>query len=486
MAKKKNEKTSKVAESNNSDGVLSPEIGVETTNVRPPTPTEDPVAEVKDSTDEVHQVAMTDSAVNDNQQTSEAADGGESTNTLPSNSTVETTNFRPLTATQKLVADLKELAKDDRDRSFDIGDLVEVATSKHKMKVGDLVDAVGLSRQRLCDCRMTAVAFRAKSRRNDVPFHFFTLAARASKKFGIEADKAIETVYQQKLQSVREVSRHFAKMGQKKETGKALANAALLVASNGELLDRCHHDDFRTVSSNIQMKVIRVMVRDVSSSGIGFTCHEKLTVGLEMNLCLPDYDSATVEVPTRIVNCTQVSQDMYLVGGRFNSELTPVVETDQRNLGEVDSQGMNLSQLLYISDATASMSQAELSRLIAKCRRNNCAAEATGLLVYSAGHFIQLLEGNWSTIAKLYSFISSDPRHYNVRQLYFGPSDRRLFPKWEMGLLDCSCVSRLDRASLLEGIDLLKTRPDATTILHVFRRFSLQLPKPNIQTAQAA
>src|SRR5687767_13938473 len=93
------------------------------------------------------------------------------------------TNARHEPAVQKLVAELKELAKDEKNRGFEIGDLVETATTKHKVRVEDLVKEAGLSRSRLCDCRMTAVAFRGKSRRKEVAFHFFTLAARAAKKF---------------------------------------------------------------------------------------------------------------------------------------------------------------------------------------------------------------------------------------------------------------------------------------------------------------
>src|SRR5206468_9606920 len=110
----------------------------------------------------------------------------------------EATNARHQTEAEKLVAELKELAQDEKKRGFDIGDLVEKATTKHKLRVEDLVKEVGLSRTRLCDCRMTAVAFGSKSRRKDVPFHLYTLAARAAKKFGTTPDEALQTVIEKK------------------------------------------------------------------------------------------------------------------------------------------------------------------------------------------------------------------------------------------------------------------------------------------------
>jgi DNA modification methylase len=179
----------------------------------------------------------------------------------------DVTNARHQLAVQKLVAELKELAKDEKNRGFEIGDLVETATTKHKMRVQDLVKEVGLSRSRLCDCRMTAVAFRGKSRRKDVPFHFFTLAARAAKKFDMDVDETLDTVIAKRLQSTREASKHFAQLGRQKQNGKALEGAALLVAKHGDLLDRCHHDDFRNVITRLDPGSIKLVVADPPYDG---------------------------------------------------------------------------------------------------------------------------------------------------------------------------------------------------------------------------
>jgi DNA modification methylase len=179
----------------------------------------------------------------------------------------ETTNARHQSEVQKLVAELKKLAKDDADRGFEIGDLVEKATTKHKLRVEDLVKEVGLSRQRLCDCRMTARAFRGKARRKGVAFHFFTLAARAAKKAGMDPDEALETIVRQGLQSTRQASKHFAKMKRELDNGKALENAALLVAKHGDLLDRCHHDDFRNVVARLEPASVKLVIADPSYDG---------------------------------------------------------------------------------------------------------------------------------------------------------------------------------------------------------------------------
>lgn len=179
----------------------------------------------------------------------------------------EMTNVRHQPAVQKLVAELKELAQDDKNRGFEIGDLVETATTKHKLLVADLVKEVGLSRQRLCDCRITAVAFRGKSRNRPVPFHFFTLAARTAKKFKMEPEKALETVAQQEPQSTREASSCFADLRRRQQNGQALEHAGLLVAQHGDLLDRCHHDDFRAVVSRLEPASVKLVIADPSYDG---------------------------------------------------------------------------------------------------------------------------------------------------------------------------------------------------------------------------
>jgi DNA modification methylase len=175
----------------------------------------------------------------------------------------ETTNVRRAEA-EKLVAELKTLAQDDKNRGFEIGDLVEKATAECGLKVSELVEKVGLSRQRLCDCRITAVAFAQKSRTKDIPFHFFTQAARAAKKFEMTADAALNIIKKAGLQSTREVSNHFAALGRAKDNADALSKAGLLIAQNGDLLDRCHHADFRDVLPRLGDGTVKLVLADPS------------------------------------------------------------------------------------------------------------------------------------------------------------------------------------------------------------------------------
>lgn len=168
---------------------------------------------------------------------------------------------------ERLVAELKTLAQDDKNRGFEIGKLVERATNDCGLKVSELVKQVGLSRTRLCDCRITAVAFPNQSQSKDIPFHFFTQAARAAKKFDMTPDGALKVIKKGGFQSTREVSRHFGELGRRKDEGEALTKAALLLAQNGELLNRCHHSDFREVLPRLSDGSVNLVIADPPYDG---------------------------------------------------------------------------------------------------------------------------------------------------------------------------------------------------------------------------
>jgi len=169
--------------------------------------------------------------------------------------------------TQKLLDELKQLSQDDQRHNFAIGDKVEELTSKHRLAVKVLVKTVGLSRQRLCDCRVTAKAFDTGSRRRDVPFHFFTLAARAAHHFGVEPIEALNMVYEKGLTNTRDVSSFFADLKRQRENREALQMAATLVAKHGELLGRCHHADFRDVVARLEAGSVKLAIADPSYDG---------------------------------------------------------------------------------------------------------------------------------------------------------------------------------------------------------------------------
>jgi CheY-like chemotaxis protein len=104
--------------------------------------------------------------------------------------------------------------------------------------------------------------------------------------------------------------------------------------------------------------------------------------------------------------------------------------------------GGALHHLVYQSRATAPLGEAALARLLAQSRAHNAAHGLTGVLLYSDGRFVQLLEGAPGAVGAVFARIARDPRHTGVVTLADGPADHRLFGEWSMA------YRAVDRAAL--------------------------------------
>lgn len=92
-----------------------------------------------------------------------------------------------------------------------------------------------------------------------------------------------------------------------------------------------------------------------------------------------------------------------------------------------------LHHLVYQSRATAPLTEAELARLLAQSRAHNAANGLTGILYYSRGNIVQLLEGSKAHVHAVFGRIARDPRHTSIVTLADGPTSQRLFDQWSMG-----------------------------------------------------
>lgn len=106
-----------------------------------------------------------------------------------------------------------------------------------------------------------------------------------------------------------------------------------------------------------------------------------------------------------------------------------------------------LVRLMYASRAAASVDQEELVAILRKSKANNPALGVTGVLCYSEGVFLQVLEGGRSAVNRLYNRIASDPRHTQVELLSYAEIGERRFAGWSMGQVD---MARLNPALLLK------------------------------------
>ncbi|RPD44156.1 BLUF domain-containing protein [Hymenobacter sediminis] len=91
-----------------------------------------------------------------------------------------------------------------------------------------------------------------------------------------------------------------------------------------------------------------------------------------------------------------------------------------------------MHQILYLSTLSREISEADLLALLAQSRDYNRQHTITGLLLHGQGHFMQLLEGEASTVQALYARIQADTRHEQVTTLRAHEGGQRCFPAWAM------------------------------------------------------
>lgn len=93
----------------------------------------------------------------------------------------------------------------------------------------------------------------------------------------------------------------------------------------------------------------------------------------------------------------------------------------------------NLLRLIYTSQAAVPFDAGAVESLLVKARRSNCDNGITGVLSFSHGHFLQVLEGPETEVLPLYARILRDRRHRECVIISIQLVRLRLFPNWNMG-----------------------------------------------------
>ncbi len=106
-----------------------------------------------------------------------------------------------------------------------------------------------------------------------------------------------------------------------------------------------------------------------------------------------------------------------------------------------------MKYLLYLSSAVNLMTTDQLIDILKIARRNNSARNVTGMLLYSEGSFIQVLEGESEDVDATFAKIQNDGRHKGILKLIEKPIDQRNFADWSMGFAEIST----DKAKEIEG-----------------------------------
>lgn len=96
-----------------------------------------------------------------------------------------------------------------------------------------------------------------------------------------------------------------------------------------------------------------------------------------------------------------------------------------------------IASLVYLSHAGEEFRKRDSrQQLKIRAQSENMKHEITGLLIYSEGVFLQIIEGTNAAIDSLYAKISRDPRHSELDLLTRTVSATRMFSKWSMGIVE--------------------------------------------------
>jgi hypothetical protein len=107
-----------------------------------------------------------------------------------------------------------------------------------------------------------------------------------------------------------------------------------------------------------------------------------------------------------------------------------------------------LTHLIYTSAAAASLDVEQLKEILELARARNAERSVTGMLLYTAGTFFQVLEGDEETLKGLFASIVVDSRHKRVTKIIDEPIAQRDFGDWTMGFAE----AELSELSSMEGL----------------------------------
>lgn len=96
-------------------------------------------------------------------------------------------------------------------------------------------------------------------------------------------------------------------------------------------------------------------------------------------------------------------------------------------------------RLIYKSESVDILDWEQVRDILNHSEQNSEHAGITGTLLATEHHFLQVIEGKYEEVNKLFMTITHDKRHTNIQLISFDLIDSRLFAGWGMkglGLFD--------------------------------------------------
>lgn len=126
--------------------------------------------------------------------------------------------------------------------------------------------------------------------------------------------------------------------------------------------------------------------------------------------------------------------------------------------------------IIYISEATANLSEPALLTLLQQARAEHQHAQLTGLLVYREGRFLQIMEGPEAPLREFFSRVASDPRHGKLELLADGPKPSPDFQQWHMSFA-CAMPQRCAQLPGYLSVEELLAVAEDTSVRQLISEF---------------
>lgn len=120
----------------------------------------------------------------------------------------------------------------------------------------------------------------------------------------------------------------------------------------------------------------------------------------------------------------------------------------------------------YTSRAVGYRNTADLEELCSWSAAHNRQIGVTGLLVFDGVRYIQLIEGEASTVRQLMASIARDSRHERIIYIIDGPTPECAFESW-----DLACIGFRNTLSSLKILTDVKAKLQNVRDIHVLSSF---------------
>jgi len=111
--------------------------------------------------------------------------------------------------------------------------------------------------------------------------------------------------------------------------------------------------------------------------------------------------------------------------------------------------------------ADSSVQAREMAQIVASAQKNNLLVGVTGVLLFSAGCFAQVLEGASEDVELVFERVRKDPRHRDITVIQEGPIPARSFGDWWMayaGPVPLGQVAPLQPSGIYDPQDILASQ----------------------------